>query len=168
MYVRCLQQGDYPPDGDAIKTANLLFSYNSEGWLLTCYESRDHVHLTSQWWGQKTHCWCISKPFIQDQLKHTPMEFLNSQPSFWPSKWWIFSNKSHPLSNTLKSRPTQTCIHAPWLSHLCQTRQQKSCGRKQHTTNKKQTYLIRVSKDVSSRTPIQFSIRDYFDVATAT
>ena len=36
---------------------------------------------------KKTHCWCISKPFIRDQLKHVPMEFLSSQPSFWPSKW---------------------------------------------------------------------------------
>ena len=34
--------------------------------------------------------------------------------------------------------------------------------------NKKQTYLIRDFKDVSSRTPIEFSIRDYFDVAAAT
>ena len=60
------------------------------------------------------------------------------------------------------------CTHIPGLSHLCQARQQKSCGGKQRTMNKKQTYLIRVSKDVSSRTPIQFSIRDYLEVAAAT
>ena len=34
--------------------------------------------------------------------------------------------------------------------------------------NKTGTDFIRNPKDVSSRTPIQFSIRDYFDVATAT
>jgi hypothetical protein len=34
--------------------------------------------------------------------------------------------------------------------------------------NKKQTYLKKDFKDVSSRTPIQFSIGDYFDVAAAT